>query len=253
MTAPSHDDTVRSSFRRQVAVFSGPDSPFAQRTPGSLAWVEPLDASMCVLEVACGAAHVAEQIADHVRVVVGVDLTRELLDLGARRIADAGIDNVVLQEANAQSLPFVDASFDLVCCRSSLHHVGVPVRAVEEMVRVCRPGGRVAITDLIAPDPATREVYDDLHRRLDPSHGRAFLESELAAVFPAGVSLTYAETATHRMPLTIAVNEQSDLDSVTAALRDEIDGGPPTGFDPSDDDGSLTIALVVCTVEGTRA
>ena len=249
----AHDDTVRASFRRQVGLFSGPDSPFARRTPGSLAWVEPLDASMSVLEVACGAAHVAEQISERVRVVVAVDLTRELLDLGARRIADAGIANVVLQEANAQSLPFVDESFDLVCCRTSLHHFGDPLRAVGEMVRVCRRGGRVAITDLVAPSATERDDYDALHRRLDPSHGRAFLESELAATFPPGVTLTYAETGSIRLPLAVAVTEQSDVDPVLAALRAEMDGGAPTGFEPADEDGTLTVAFTTCTVEGTRS
>ena len=43
--------------------------------------------------------------------------------------------------------------------------------------------------------------YDELHRRLDPSHGRAFLEPELAAVFPDGVTLTSAETGSIRLPM----------------------------------------------------
>lgn len=248
-----HDETVRDSFRRQIGLFSGPDSPFARRAPGSLSWVEPLDASTSVLEVACGAAHVAEQLAEHVRVVVGIDLTRELLDLGAGRIADAGITNVVLQEANAHALPFVDATFDLVCCRSSLHHFGDPERAVREMVRVCRPGGRVVINDVVAPGEAERDRYDDLHRLLDRSHARAFLEAELAAVFPPGATLTYAETNTHRLPFDLVVNEESDRESAVAALRAELEGGPSTGFDPADEDGALTVAFVICTVEATRA
>lgn len=253
MTGPSHDETVRASFRRQVGLFSGPDSPFARREPGSLAWLEPLGPDLCVLEVACGAAHVGEQVAEHVRVVVGVDLTPELLELGARRIRDAGIGNVVLQEADAQDLPFVDDTFDLVCCRSSLHHFADPHRAVEEMVRVCRPGGRIAINDLIAPSDDVRERYDTLHRMLDPSHGEALLEDELANVFTDGVILTHAQTDEIRLPLDVAVTEQSDRDGVVAALREELGGGAPTGFFPADTDGALEVAFVTCTIEGTVA
>src|SRR5256714_10925133 len=115
----THDDVVRRSFEQQVGLFVGDDSPFARRPASTLAWLEPLDAGMVVLDVACGAAHAAEVAAPHVRQVVGIDLTRALLELGARRLAEQGVTNVLLQEANAESLPFVDESFDLVCCRSS--------------------------------------------------------------------------------------------------------------------------------------
>ena len=77
-----HEETVRRSFARQVHLFSGPDSPFARRGPGTLAWLEPLDADMVVLDVACGAAHATEPVAPHVRQVIGIDLTPALLAAG---------------------------------------------------------------------------------------------------------------------------------------------------------------------------
>jgi len=82
---------------------------------------------------------------------MGIDLTVALLELGAARLAAANVRNVVLQEGNAEALPFVADSFDLVYCLAALHHIGDPVRAVEEMTRVCRPGGRVVLSDLITP------------------------------------------------------------------------------------------------------
>jgi SAM-dependent methyltransferase len=252
MTASHHDDVVRESFRRQVGLFSGPDSPFARRE-GSTGWIEPLAPSMVLLEVACGAAHVAETLAPAVRQIVGIDLTPELLDLGAGRIRDTGIDNVLLQEGNAEALPFVDRSFDVVYCRSSLHHFMHPDRAVSEMARVCRPGGRVVLMDLVVPDAPVRDVFDHLHRLLDPSHVRVLTEHELAQVFPAGVALTHGETTTSRLPLDIAVTEQSDRDGVVAALRNEIEGGEPTGFDPADESGTMTVAFTTCVVHGTIA
>lgn len=247
----SHHDTVRASFKRQLTLFSGPGSPFARRDSGALAWLEPLGADMRVLEVACGAAHVGEQVAGRVQIVVGVDLTRELLDLGSARLRDNGIANFVLMEGDAQRLPFVDEGFDLVCCRSSLHHFEDPVRAVAEMVRVCRRRGRVAISDLVAPSAEVRNRFDELHRLLDPSHQRAYLEAELAGVFPPGTDLTHAQTDALRLPLEIAVTGQSDREAVVAALRAELDGGPATGFDPSEDGGTLVVTFATCTVEGT--
>ena len=54
MTAEVHEQVVRRSFDRQVGLFSGPDSPFAQRPAGTASWLEPLTDDMAALDVACG-------------------------------------------------------------------------------------------------------------------------------------------------------------------------------------------------------
>jgi SAM-dependent methyltransferase len=247
--AADHRETVRQSFRRQVGLFSGPDSPFARRNDG---WLEPLSSQDVVLEVACGAAHVAESIAGKVRTVIGLDLTKELLALGAGRLRAAGVTNVVLQEGDAEAMPFVDGMFDVVYCRASLHHMAVPAQAVREMARVCRPGGRVVVNDLVAPAAEVRDVFDHVHRLLDPSHARAFLEDELPAALPPHLRLTHGETTSVRFPVTIAYNEQSDVAAVEAALRADLAGGPPTGLEPTEEeDGRLVVAFTSCTIEGT--
>src|SRR3954451_2268017 len=98
MTSDPHRETVRRSFERQVPLFSGPASPFASRPDTPLSWIEPLSEGMLVLDVACGAAHAAESVAPHVRQVVGIDLTPALLTVGASRLRDQRVDNVLLQE-----------------------------------------------------------------------------------------------------------------------------------------------------------
>ncbi len=64
------------------------------------------------------------------------------------------------QEGDATALPFVDASFDLVFCRTAVHHFPDPAVVVAEMARVCRPGGRVAIADLIVLGVHGRPAVD---------------------------------------------------------------------------------------------
>jgi ubiquinone/menaquinone biosynthesis C-methylase UbiE len=247
-----HDDRVRESFRRQVGLFSGPDSPFIRREAGTVEQLAPLTPDMLVLDVACGAAHASEVVAPHVRQVVGLDLTVDLLELGAARLADAGVTNVLLQEGNAQALPFVSGSFDLVYCFASLHHIGDPAAAVAEMARVCAPGGRVVLQDLVVPAPEIRDTFDSLHRLIDPSHRRAFLEAEFVALLPEGAQLSYGATASARLPVAIAYTGQSDRDAVDAALRAELAGGAPTGFEPSEgDDGTLVVAFWSSTVHAS--
>src|SRR5262249_34039936 len=134
MTASrSHNDVVRDSFTQQVGLFTGENSVFARRSASPTAWIEPLDRDMLVLDVACGAAHATEQIAPHLRQGIGIDLTPALLRAASERLAGAGITNVLLQEGDAAQLAFVDASFDLVVCRSSLHPMPDPGVAIAEM------------------------------------------------------------------------------------------------------------------------
>jgi len=240
----AHGDAVRSSFRRQVGLFTGEDSPFASRGNPQLAWLGPLDPGAIALEVACGGAHVAGDVAPHVRAVVGIDLTPELLVVGRDRLREAGIANVVLQQGDAESLPFVDDSFDLVYCRASLHHFAEPTRAVREMVRVCRPGGRVALSDLVTPEVDVRDAFDGLHRLIDPSHVRAFTSDELAAVFPPGVESSPLDTTSSRFPLAVAITEQSETARVDELLRAETEGGAPTGLAPVWEDDAWTVEFL---------
>ena len=193
-----------------------------------MAWIEPLRQDMIVLDVACGAAHGAESVAPAVR--------------------------QLLQEGNAESLPFVDESFDVVFCRSSLHHFGDPHQAVAEMVRVCRRGGRVVLLDLVAPDVDSRDLFDRVHRLVDPSHRRSFLEHEVAQLLPGGVDdLVYGDTSTYRLPIDVAFTEQSDRAGAIDVLRAELRGeGPVTGFDPAEEDGSLVVSFTTCVVQAER-
>jgi ubiquinone/menaquinone biosynthesis C-methylase UbiE len=248
MSSTEHEDRVRESFRHQVDQFSGPDSVYVSP---EVAWLAPLDDDVVALEIACGAGHVAESVAPFVRQVVAIDLTRELLDLGAQRLAAAGVRNVLLQEANGEALPFVDDSFDLVYCRASLHHFAEPRRAIDEMVRVGRSGGRVVINDLVAPYAVVRDRYDDLHRLLDPSHVRTFLAEELKAALPEAVTCTHQETVEIRLPLEVSISDVSDREAVVATLHDELHGGAPSGFVPTIENGALVVTFHVCTVHGT--
>jgi SAM-dependent methyltransferase len=77
--------------------------------------------------------------------VVGSDVTPELFEHARRRATAAGVE-VEWVEADAQHLPFGDASFD--CVTSTFGAMFAPdhARAAAELVRVCRPGGRIAMT-----------------------------------------------------------------------------------------------------------
>jgi ubiquinone/menaquinone biosynthesis C-methylase UbiE len=250
----AHDDLVRRSFARQVDLFEGEDSVFKQRA-SSIEWTGDLDPEWIALDVACGAAHNAQAVAPHVRQVVGLDVTPEVLEAGRRRLLEDGVLNVLLQEGDAAAMPFVDGSFDLVVCRASLHHFDDPTRQMREIARVCREGGRVVITDMVPVPVDLRDRFDQIHRWIDPSHNRVLAPGEITALVAGEVGRVGRDRVGQRtvLPLAAILTEQSDTDRVVGVLRAELDGGDATGFHPAEsDDGSLTIAVTTMVVHAER-
>lgn len=253
MDASDHAQTVRQSFSQQTRLFSDTDAVFAARQP-TVPWLEPLTPDMIVLDVACGAGHVAELAAPRVRQVVGLDVTPELLRIAARRLRDAGVANVLLQEGNAARLPFLSASFDLVYCQAALHHFPDPRPYVAEMARVCRPGGRVVVSDMVAPSPRLRGPFDALHRRIDPSHAATLLDSEITTLLRAEVGPLVADGTRRRstLPLDRILTPVADREGVLAELHAELADGPSTGFAPTLVDGQIHISVTTISAQAQR-
>jgi SAM-dependent methyltransferase len=100
-----------------------------------------LEPGMDVLDVGTGSGGtVAIPAAQAGANVVGCDITPELLEHARRRAAEAGVE-VEWVEADAQDLPFADASFDRVLSTFGAMFAPDHRRAAAELVRVCRPGG----------------------------------------------------------------------------------------------------------------
>jgi SAM-dependent methyltransferase len=99
-----------------------------------------------VLDVATGTGNTLRAAAlAGARSVRGIDLTPELLDLARARAAAAGID-ALFDTGDAESLPYETASFDRVVSTFGVMFAPDQRRAAGELVRVCRPGGRIAVT-----------------------------------------------------------------------------------------------------------
>ncbi len=106
--------------------------------------------------------------------IVAADFCSEMLEIGERKKRRAGIDGpITFVEADTQKLPFEDDHFQVVSVAFGLRNVADTDRGLREMVRVCAPGGRVAVLEFSMPrwQPA-RAVYGWYFRRLVPWIGQ---------------------------------------------------------------------------------
>ena len=106
-----------------------------------------LTAEMRLLDVGCGPATITCDLATHVAEAVGIEPPGSVLDTARANAASRGVANVSFEEGSVYELAFDDDSFDAAYAHQVLQHLSDPVRAIEEMVRVTKPGGIVAIRD----------------------------------------------------------------------------------------------------------
>jgi ubiquinone/menaquinone biosynthesis C-methylase UbiE len=239
-------EIVKAAFARQAAGFGARGLTLSRED--HLAWMVATLAPAAgarVLDVAGGTGHLARALAPRVREVTVIDLTPEMLAEGRRAAAAAGLGNVAFLEGRAEALPFADSDFDLVACRFAIHHLAEPLPVVREMVRVCRPGGRVALIDLTAPAaPDLARSYDRIERLRDPSHCRALPPAELEGLLVAAgltsVASTRREVEVELGPWAALTGTPPEiLEQIRSELRAELAGGAATGMRPFDRDGTL--------------
>jgi SAM-dependent methyltransferase len=180
----THRATIRDQFTRQAVPFS--TAPGIMDDAALRLLVEQAGAGTgdTVLDVACGPGLVVAAFATVVSRATGIDVTPAMIDRARALVAERKLANVGWLVGDACPLPFPDASFSIVSCRFAFHHFLEPRRVLAEMARVCRPGGRIVVTDLAASsDPAKAAALNRMEKLRDPSHVCALPLAELEALF----------------------------------------------------------------------
>src|SRR5690606_14376837 len=112
---------------------------------------ELIPADWTVADLACGSGSVAALLAPRVAEVIAVDLSPEMLEAARRRIGAAAAPggNVDLRQGALEQLPIASATCDAALLLLALTHIEEPARAVTEMARILKPGGRAVVVDLL--------------------------------------------------------------------------------------------------------
>jgi arsenite methyltransferase len=127
--------------------------------------IAPVPAGAAVLDVGCGAGTdllLAARRAGPSGRAIGVDMTEAMRRRASQGAAACGLAHVEVRDGDATGLPVDDRSIDVVISNGVLNLVPAKARAVSEIARVLKPGGRVQIADItigeILPESALRDI-----------------------------------------------------------------------------------------------
>ena len=208
----SYEERAQAIFGERADLYTTSAAHTDREVLNRLVEIAEPESDWRVLDIGTGTGHTALAFAPHVREVVGLDLTEEMLREARKLAKERGVDNVTFHAADVHRLPSeLDASFDLVTCRRAAHHFSDIDRALAEMARTLRPGGMLLIDDRSVPEDdwidETMHRLDCLH---DESHVRQYRASRWRVLLEkAGLSVEVAEPYTKHRPVTALTDRVS--------------------------------------------
>jgi ubiquinone/menaquinone biosynthesis C-methylase UbiE len=128
-----------------------------------------LRAGQSVLDVAAGNGNVTLAAARRGGEVTSTDYVPALLERGRARAAAEGL-SIVMQEADAEALPFANNSFDVVVSTFGVMFTANHEKAAAEMIRVCKPGGKIGMANW-TPEGFIGQVFKTIGKHVPPAAG----------------------------------------------------------------------------------
>ena len=147
------------------------------------------------LDIGCGAGWAVGEVArlvDDKGLFYGVDLSPKMIAKAQSKFSGKG--NFHFIQANAESIPLDDDTFDIIICTNSFHHYLHPDKALKEMYRLLRKGGKIYILDPTADNWLAKAV-DKIIKRVEPEHVKLCSTKEFQQLFEnARLRYTGSET-----------------------------------------------------------
>jgi SAM-dependent methyltransferase len=167
----AHSRLIQDQFTRQAIPFATAPAMSDEKALQRLVEFSHATSTDIVLDVACGPGLVAAAFAKAVRSVTGIDLTPAMIARAGAHCHEQGVVNARFQVGDVRVLPFDEGSYSLIVSRFAFHHFLEPHAALAEMVRCCKPGGRILVVDAIcSDDPEKAAAWNRVEKWRDPSH-----------------------------------------------------------------------------------
>src|SRR6478609_5067785 len=196
---PAATDLAAIKSRQQVAWGSGDYAVVGttlQIVGEMICEAVDLRGNQRVLDVAAGNGNATLAAARRFAEVVSTDYVPALLERGAER-AKAERLPVTFRQADAEALPFDDASFDVVLSTFGVMFTPDQEQAARELLRVCRPGGKIGLTNW-TPDGFIGQLFKTIGKHVPPAPGVRSpalwgSKAHLASLFGSGASIATSE------------------------------------------------------------
>lgn len=227
-------DLVRAQFGANAAAYVNSAVHARGNSLTRLVELVQPQAHWQALDIASAAGHTAFIFAPHVAHVYATDITPEMLEAASQLAAERNIQNVTVEYADAEELPYADASFDLVTCRIAPHHFPKIDLFLRESARVLRPTGLLAVVDNIVPHGPAGDYVNAFEKLRDPSHGRCLsMEEWLAGYTTAGLTVQQQEILVKTMDFgTWAQRHDATMQNYLRAMLSEVTGAAQAFLQP---------------------
>jgi ubiquinone/menaquinone biosynthesis C-methylase UbiE len=196
------------------------------------------------LDLATGTGHTALALAPHVRAVIGLDVTPEMLAEAHKLCEARGVSNAHWLVGDVLRLPFRNPRFALLTCRRAAHHFRYIERACREMRRMLARGGRLVIEDRSVPeDDFTAHFMNTLDCLHDASHVLEYSPSAWRAMLERrGFAVQRMEQRIQHRPISsLTDNASAEEVRVIHALLGILDDAQRRILDLREVDGELHI------------
>jgi ubiquinone/menaquinone biosynthesis C-methylase UbiE len=211
-----------------------------------------------LLDVACGTGEFSVFCARRIKRVHGIDISDGMIELAQEHARASGLDNITFECHDVEHIPCPSNSFSVVQCRSAFHHMENYPLVFKEMLRCCRPNGRLALQDIMAyDDQRANSFFEALEKEVDVSHNATLSKQdfidlftrnriEVVRSFVVDIELNFHEYLGHAFQLPGSVEKIEDL------LKDGSQDIDISEFLYMNNDGELTLKRSVFLILGQK-
>ncbi len=235
----SHAQAIGYDAGDLVSVPEGANLGLGCGSPTSLAMIEP---GMTVLDLGSGAGIdcfiASPKVGDQGK-VIGVDMTDAMLEKASTYAMEHGFANVEFRKGYIEQLPVDSDSVDLIISNCVINLSPDKAKVFGEIHRVLKPGGRVAISDIVLLKPLPQALADDMEAYCGCISGALLIQDYLGHAMVAGLNVQKADRKAYDVMALLRCSPEA------AKLLEKV----PTDFDGADHVASLDLVLTKPAIE----